>query len=117
LHCRILPFFFFYGSLMHRHRPFCAACYSGLRPNALPMIKTYWSRSANASFGGPGPTPARDAARSKRPIQIHLARGNTVPLWSSHITRLAGIARERHVHEAHAKRRGPLRLMLSGFQN
>jgi hypothetical protein len=33
------------------------------------------------------------------------------------ITSLAGIARERHVHEAHAKRRGPVRLMLPGFQN
>ena len=47
LHCRILPFFFFYGRLMHRHRPFCTACYSGLRPNSLPMIKTYWSPWAN----------------------------------------------------------------------
>ena len=41
LHCRILPFFLFYGRLMHRHRPFCTACYSGLRPNSLPIIKTY----------------------------------------------------------------------------
>src|SRR4029450_1418490 len=62
LHCRILPFFFFHGSLIHRHRPFCTACYSGLRPNSLQTIKTYWSLWANASFGGPGPTPARDPA-------------------------------------------------------
>src|SRR5437764_5580734 len=47
LHCRILPFFFFHGRLMHRHRPFCTACYSGLRPNSLPIIKTYWSPWAN----------------------------------------------------------------------
>jgi len=71
LHCRILPFFFFYGSLMHRHRPFCTACYSGLRPNSLPIIKTYWSPWANASFSGPGPTLTRDAARSKWCTQIH----------------------------------------------
>jgi hypothetical protein len=56
---------------MHRHRPFCTACHSGLRPNSLPMIKTYRSRWANVSFGGPGPTPARDAARSKPCSQIH----------------------------------------------
>ena len=47
LHCRILPFFFFHGRLMHRHRPFCTACHSGLRPNSLPMIKTYRSPWAN----------------------------------------------------------------------
>ncbi len=34
LHWRILPFFF-YGGLMHRHRPFCTACYSGLRRTCL----------------------------------------------------------------------------------
>ena len=47
LHCRILPFFLFYGRLMRRHRPFCTACHSGLRPNSLPMIKTYRSPWAN----------------------------------------------------------------------
>jgi len=63
---------------MHRHRPFCTACYSGLRPNSLQTIKTYWSLWANASFGGPGPTPARDAAG------IEAAPPNPSRPWSSH---------------------------------
>jgi len=47
------------------------------------MIKTYRSPWANASFGGPGPTPARDAAEIEAAHQVHPARGNTVPARSS----------------------------------
>ncbi len=53
-------FFFFYGRWIHRHRPFCTACHSGLRPNAI-LIKTYRRPWANALIWA-GSHAARDAA-------------------------------------------------------
>jgi hypothetical protein len=67
LHCRILPFFLF---LWQVDAPppgrFARARQSGLQPEQATVIKTYRRAWANVSFGGPDPTPARNAVASSR---------------------------------------------------
>ena len=48
LHCRILPFLFFHGRLMHRHRPFC-------RPAIQVSARTRFRLSKHIEALGPTP--------------------------------------------------------------
>jgi hypothetical protein len=54
---------------------------------------------------GQAPRRRGTPPESKRRSQIHPARGDTVPAYREP----AWNSRERHVHEAQAKRRGPVR--------